>query len=583
MYLNYYQLQMMPFEIGPDPRFLWLGEKHEEAFAILQYGILESKGFIVIVGEPGTGKSTLLNATVASFGSNVFFAKISDPALTEMDFFNVAANALRMGRNFQNKAEFLIQLEAFVKAAGVQFKKVIFVIDEAQRLAPETLEQLRVFSNVELPGQKVVSCIFAGQPEFLDTIRKNRALSQRVFLSHIIQPLTQPETEEYIAHRLKVAGRDEPIFTAAAVQEAFRLSRGNPRLINILCDQALLIGYSTHLKTIGPETVRETTKNASIRLQSPSKNLAAEPKTEADAGPPSPLTPAAVEPAPSEPPPQAAHATAFRRKTAYFGFAALMLLLALAAISWLNGGFRMASTGPPKATEPAVGRDRSSAPEGKDSDVVRLQGQVVELRKEKEDAEAHLGELRRSIEALENEHRQLAEIASRRNDAEARLGDAQKQIDRLTASANELKTFREKAVQLETAVAERDKKLAQVEQKIGELEKLLSQEKGVQDQMGVELSSRQAAIADFQNKLDAAKAAQMKLESDVQNVRSENARLQAQVRELKAGQPESAPAPAPLRPSLAPAPSPAPVSSAASADEPDPAHAIEFLLKKKSQ
>lgn len=266
MYLNHYQLKRMPFEIGPDPRFLWLGEKHEEAFAVLQYGILESKGFIVITGEPGTGKSTLLNAAVANFGSNVRFVKISDPAMNEMDFFNFAANALGMGRRFQNKAEFLIELERFVNEAGAQLKKVVLVIDEAQRLAPERLEQIRVLSNFESPGQKVVSCIFAGQPEFLDTVRHNQALSQRIFLSHAIQPLTESEAQDYIVHRLKVAGRDEPLFSKAAILEVFRISRGNPRLINILCDHALLYGYGADTGQIDVATVRDCSRDLAVAL-----------------------------------------------------------------------------------------------------------------------------------------------------------------------------------------------------------------------------------------------------------------------------------------------------------------------------
>ena len=149
MYLNHYQLKLMPFEIGPDPKFLWLGSEHKEAFAILRYGILESKGFILIIGEPGTGKSTLLNATSADFGSNMRFAKITDPALEEMDFFNVVADAFEMDKTFKSKSEFLIRVGEFVKDAGAQSKKVILVIDEAQRLTPDMLEQIRVFSNVE--------------------------------------------------------------------------------------------------------------------------------------------------------------------------------------------------------------------------------------------------------------------------------------------------------------------------------------------------------------------------------------------------------------------------------------------------
>jgi type II secretory pathway predicted ATPase ExeA/predicted nucleic acid-binding Zn-ribbon protein len=573
MYLNHYQLKRMPFEIGPDPRFLWLGEKHEEAFAVLQYGILESKGFIVITGEPGTGKSTLLNAAVANFGSNVRFVKISDPAMNEMDFFNFAANALGMGRRFQNKAEFLIELERFVNEAGAQLKKVVLVIDEAQRLAPERLEQIRVLSNFESPGQKVVSCIFAGQPEFLDTVRHNQALSQRIFLSHVIQPLTESEAQDYIVHRLKVAGRDEPLFSKAAIREVFRISRGNPRLINILCDQALLIGYSTHLAAIGPETVRESAKNAPIPVQAAGETGVAEPAQPGTSGPPS-----AADPPPA--PVQAPQTSAASRRGRLYASIAAALLLALAAFAYWSGGFRTAATIPVSEAAPAAAQAPSAEAQTPDGSAARLRSELLELRREKEDVEKHLQELRTRFDVLESERQLLVESARPAGTAAARSSGARQPDTVSAAGVEELKRFRERAAQLEAEVAERDQKLARVEQRIGELEKLLARESGARNEMGAELSSRRAAIADFQNKLEAAKAAQAQLESDVQTIRSENTKLQVRIQELQAEKPTSATAPAARQAPAAAAPT---ASSAAAGEAPDPARAIDFLMKKKSQ
>ncbi len=514
MYLNHYQLKLMPFEIGPDPKFLWLGDKHEEAFAILQYGILESKGFIVIIGEPGTGKSTLLNATVANFGTNVRFAKISDPALNEMDFFNFAANAFEMGRSFQNKSEFLIELGNLIKEAGAHSKKILLVIDEAQRLAPEMLEQIRVLSNVETPDQKVVSCIFAGQPEFLDMVKKNLALSQRIFLSHFIQPLTPSETGNYITHRLKIAGRNEPLFTTAAVQEVYRLTRGNPRLINVLCDQALLIGYSTYLKTIGSETIEESAKNTPIAMQFSIHAAATEEKTQTPGGPPLSEVAGDSAPGPSWVAPQAANTNARSRRTTYYATVALFLSMAGATFLYLNGWFHAVSMDSRKGTE------------------------------------THFRELQARFGELESEHQQL-------------------------------KAAEKHAMELETAFASKDQDLTSARNKLADFEEVLAHERNKGERLNAELSSRQAAIVEFQSKLDAARAVQLKLETDVQNIQSENVQLKALIQESKTEQLTST---APPTPPGAATPIPLPEVSLEQADGvPDPSRVIDFVIKKKSR
>jgi type II secretory pathway predicted ATPase ExeA len=399
------------------------------------------------------------------------------------------------------------------------------------------LEQIRVFSNIETPGRKVVSCIFAGQTEFLDLVNQNRALAQRVFFSHIIQPLTQSETGDYIAHRLNVAGTEEPIFTSAAVQEVFRLSGGNPRLINILCDQALLSGYASDTKTIGPELIKEGTENTLIPLNT-KKEPAVETHQQETAKPSAATAPVAGQTTqPSPIAPATTDMSTPGRKT-YWASIALIAMLGLAAYFYL-----MESAG---------------------SDQTLLKGELDTFRKENSRLQA-----------------QLVEINNQKGAAEAQLGEAKKQNTGLAAATQELKSAQEQAARLEAAVSERDKKLIQLEQKGGELEKVLAKEKAEKDQLGTELSTRQAAIADLQKRLDAAGSDQLKLESDIQNAQRENARLQSQLQEMKTQKPSPPPAPAPARAPATSRPPPVPPDTAGAA--PDPAGVIDYVIKRKSQ
>ena len=166
MYLKYFNLKSKPFEISPDPKFLWLGEKHKEGLATLRYGILTNKGFMSLTGDVGTGKTTLLNALVKSFDDNFIFARIPDPSLGELDFFNFTASALAMNKRFRGKGDFLSELAIFLNSAHTDNKEVILIVDEAQAIKQELLEDIRLISNIETPEKKLINSIFAGQNSF---------------------------------------------------------------------------------------------------------------------------------------------------------------------------------------------------------------------------------------------------------------------------------------------------------------------------------------------------------------------------------------------------------------------------------
>jgi general secretion pathway protein A len=262
MYLSFYQLTHKPFQITTDPRFLWLGEKHTEALATLKYGILEDKGFLLLTGDVGTGKTALIKLLIKTIDVAAIVATIPDPGMETIDFFNFLAAELHMNRRFASKGEFLIELKQFLLKAYSSRQKVLLVIDEAQRLTVEMLEQVRLLSNIELENRKLINIFFVGQTEFNRTLldERSKAVRQRITVSYHIEPLKEAETPLYIRHRLKVAGARQEIFSSGAIQQIHAFSRGYPRLINIICDHALLTGYAAGAKSIDQNLIRECEK-----------------------------------------------------------------------------------------------------------------------------------------------------------------------------------------------------------------------------------------------------------------------------------------------------------------------------------
>ncbi|MCK5340824.1 MAG: AAA family ATPase, partial [Desulfobulbaceae bacterium] len=266
MYLSHFNLKIKPFEISTDPKFLWLGEKHQEALATLKYGILGNMGFLLLTGDVGTGKTTLINALLNSLGKEVIVATVPDPGLDHLDLFNFIAASFDINREFSNKGSFLVHFSKFLHNAHANGKKVLLIVDEAQRLTSELLEEIRLLSNLERMESKLINIFFVGQHEFNDLIleERNRAIRQRITVNFNIDPLTEEEIAEYISYRLKTAGTEKRIFSKEAVGALFSCTHGYPRRINVLCDRSLLTGYVEDVRTISPEIVEECAEELEI-------------------------------------------------------------------------------------------------------------------------------------------------------------------------------------------------------------------------------------------------------------------------------------------------------------------------------
>ncbi len=294
MYLSYYNLKHKPFQISTDPGFLWLGEKHMEALATLRYGVMDNKGFLLLTGDVGTGKTTLIHALLQDLGTQVLTAFIRDPNLEPMDFYNYTAYSFGMEGEVTSKSSFLIRFEKFLNDAYRDKKKVLLIIDEAQRITQELLEEVRLLSNIEKDISKLLNIFFIGQIEFNDILLRpvNRPIRQRITVNYNIEPLTEDETEKYIWHRLAIARHEDSddradfhkessgmfvqerfsstsrpedeIFTAAAIDEVYLFSKGYPRLINVICDRALLTGYVEEARVIKARHIQECAKELEI-------------------------------------------------------------------------------------------------------------------------------------------------------------------------------------------------------------------------------------------------------------------------------------------------------------------------------
>jgi type II secretory pathway predicted ATPase ExeA len=275
MYLSYYNLKVKPFQMSTDPAFLWLGEKHREALAILKYAILENKGVLALTGDVGTGKTTLINALLKSIGEDTVTATIYDARLEVLDFFNTVAAAFQIEGTFDSKGEFILQFMDFLLKTHERNQKILLIIDEAQGINEDLLEEIRLLSNLEAEYTRLLNIFFVGQNEFVDILQKyeNRALRQRVTIRYHIDPLTLNETAAYIKYRLEVGGTEALIFDSGAIDEIFFFSGGYPRLINIMCDHALLSGYVREIQVINADLIRECREELLVSKKTSEKDF----------------------------------------------------------------------------------------------------------------------------------------------------------------------------------------------------------------------------------------------------------------------------------------------------------------------
>ena len=264
MYEKFYHLTEKPFNATPDPRFLYLGEHHQEALAHLIYGIRERKGFVAITGEVGTGKTTLIRALLERLDPRVRTALIFNPNLTLEDFFLLVFDEFELQVQTPTKAHFLMALSTFLLDRLEKNENAVLIIDEAQNLPASILEELRLLLNLETATEKLLQIVLSGQPELnhkLD-LPEMRQLKQRISIRYHIPPLNREETGAYIKQRLQIAGSENPsLFTDKAIGKIYAYAKGIPRLINILGDNSLLLGYADEKRTIDHRIVTQCMKD----------------------------------------------------------------------------------------------------------------------------------------------------------------------------------------------------------------------------------------------------------------------------------------------------------------------------------
>jgi general secretion pathway protein A len=258
VYSEFFGLNEKPFAITPDPRYLYMSARHTDALAHLLYGISESGGFIQLTGEVGTGKTTLIRSVLEQLPAKADIALILSPQLTTLEFLATIVQELRCPQPADRTVKAHIDvLNTHLMQAHADGRRVVLIVDEAQTLSPELLEQVRLLTNLETSKQKLLQIILIGQPELRELLDRPemRQIAQRITGRYHLEPLRKDETRAYVSHRLRVAGTQTDIFTKRAIDALYKYARGIPRLINVIADRALLAAYTKDQRSVDAKLV----------------------------------------------------------------------------------------------------------------------------------------------------------------------------------------------------------------------------------------------------------------------------------------------------------------------------------------
>ena len=263
MYEKFYSLKEKPFQIVPNPNYLFMSSVHENALTYLEYGLMENVGFILLTGEVGTGKTTLVRYIMNQFESEKEIAVIFNTNVSSNELICLILQSFDLKPEPRAKTQNIETLYQFLIEKYSQSRPVLLIIDEAQGLSNEALEEVRMLSNLQSDDQNLVQIMLVGQPELKDRMKRpgHSAFSQRIAVNFFLSGLTDTETESYITHRLKKAGRNSNIFTPKAIERIYSASKGIPRTINLLCDAALVYGFGYEFETIDAPVIEQVIKD----------------------------------------------------------------------------------------------------------------------------------------------------------------------------------------------------------------------------------------------------------------------------------------------------------------------------------